>query len=347
MFKKIVKWIGIVLAGLILIAVFGTLVQLGRGGDYYNEDGSFKHITAKQSFNFVVNHPAFSGFGQYFVPCEGGFGCAALKPLAIDRALAYIAPTWDVETDVNAINFLIDEVNAGKTIFYDYYSAEDKSADPSKEATGLFFIEGDPGAPFALVLPGGGFTTVAMYQEGFPIAQALHEEEYNVFILKYRVGGHEGDTGWKERIERANLDIAAALEYIVDNNDLFHVSTEGYSVWGFSAGGTLALQWGSSTESGFSSFGFPAPAAIILGYPAASIASTDVNIPTFIVICKDDEMIAASSVEAYAATLSASATVVEFHMYETGGHGFGVGVGTDAEGWMLNAIDFWERHAGH
>lgn len=33
----------------------------------------------------------------------------------------------------------------------------------------------------------------------------------------------------------------------------------------------------------------------------------------------------------------------EFHVYEGLGHGFGLGTGTAAEGWLEDATAFWER----
>ena len=33
----------------------------------------------------------------------------------------------------------------------------------------------------------------------------------------------------------------------------------------------------------------------------------------------------------------------EFHVYKGLDHGFGIGTGTVAEGWILDAIRFWER----
>ncbi len=33
----------------------------------------------------------------------------------------------------------------------------------------------------------------------------------------------------------------------------------------------------------------------------------------------------------------------EFHVYEGLGHGFGLGTGTVAEGWIKDAMAFWER----
>jgi hypothetical protein len=40
--------------------------------------------------------------------------------------------------------------------------------------------------------------------------------------------------------------------------------------------------------------------------------------------------------------LRKSGTDVEYHEYKGLGHGFGPGVGTTAEGWILEAIRFWE-----
>ena len=33
----------------------------------------------------------------------------------------------------------------------------------------------------------------------------------------------------------------------------------------------------------------------------------------------------------------------EFHVYSGLGHGFGLGTGTSAEGWINDAVDFWEQ----
>lgn len=33
----------------------------------------------------------------------------------------------------------------------------------------------------------------------------------------------------------------------------------------------------------------------------------------------------------------------EFHVYKGLGHGFGIGTGTVAEGWVADAIAFWEE----
>lgn len=42
--------------------------------------------------------------------------------------------------------------------------------------------------------------------------------------------------------------------------------------------------------------------------------------------------------------MSALGMDTEFHKYPNLGHGFGLGIGTDAEGWIEDAIKFWETH---
>jgi dipeptidyl aminopeptidase/acylaminoacyl peptidase len=34
----------------------------------------------------------------------------------------------------------------------------------------------------------------------------------------------------------------------------------------------------------------------------------------------------------------------EFHAYPNLGHGFGLGIGTSAEGWFDEAVAFWKKH---
>jgi len=43
------------------------------------------------------------------------------------------------------------------------------------------------------------------------------------------------------------------------------------------------------------------------------------------------------------AALRRAGTEVEYHKYKNLGHGFGLGTGTSAEGWIDDAIRFWEK----
>jgi hypothetical protein len=100
------------------------------------------------------------------------------------------------EVVVGALNHMIDEASTGQTIFYDYYTQAQKQEQAAKAHTGLFFFRGKPGAPFAVIAPGGGFSYVGSVHEGFPYAQEISNRGYNAFVLKYRAirwrSGHPG-----------------------------------------------------------------------------------------------------------------------------------------------------------
>jgi acetyl esterase/lipase len=44
-----------------------------------------------------------------------------------------------------------------------------------------------------------------------------------------------------------------------------------------------------------------------------------------------------------ASALRAQGTPVEYRRYEGLGHGFGVGTGTSADGWVAEAVRFWSE----
>ncbi len=126
-----------------------------------------------------------------------------------------------VEPDivVGAVNHMIDEVNDGKTIFYNFYNDPQKQQEPGKSHTGLFFFRGNPGAPFAIICPGGGFSYVGSLHEGFPLAQRISEMGYNAFVIRYRIGSEQD----------ATADLAAAIDYIFRNAEILEVTANDYS----------------------------------------------------------------------------------------------------------------------
>ena len=117
---------------------------------------------------------------------------------------------------VAGLNRLIDDAASGRTVFYRFYSNAQTQQEPAKGKTGLFFFRGQPGAPFAVIAPGGGFSYVASVHEGFPYAVAINSRGYNAFVLRYRAG--QGGTV-------ATEDMAAAISYILDNAASFGVGS--------------------------------------------------------------------------------------------------------------------------
>ena len=51
-----------------------------------------------------------------------------------------------------------------------------------------------------------------------------------------------------------------------------------------------------------------------------------------------------NTVERRVENLKNAGVDVEYKWYQSAGHGFGLGTGTDAEGWVDLAIQFWGRH---
>lgn len=181
---------------------------------------TYAHLTTDDSVYGMANHPAFRGFGEYLLPWDDNTPYYDTSLKNVHLLLPYYNHV-DPDIVVGAVNHMIDERNAGKTIFNNFYTAQQKQKDPAKEATGLFFFRGKPGAPFAVVCPGGGFAYVGSLHEGFPLAVELSKRGYNAFVLKYRVGSEV----------RATEDLAAAISFIFVRAEMFAVSVENHSLW--------------------------------------------------------------------------------------------------------------------
>ena len=99
--------------------------------------GMGAHITTHDSVSHMVDHPAFKGFGRYLLPWDNGSSDDD-RPLNHVGSLMPYHSHVDPDVVVAAINHMIDRVNDGETIFYDFYSEQQKREDPAKSTTGQF-----------------------------------------------------------------------------------------------------------------------------------------------------------------------------------------------------------------
>ena len=289
------------------------------------------HLRANDTVQDLLNHPAFAGFARLLLPWDDRSYDGRLPLGELGTLLPYHSHV-DPTAVLGGLNAMIDDVQSGRPVFYDLYTTSQKTDDPTKANTGLFFFRGRPGAPFAVIAPGGGFAYVGSIHEGFPYAVAIRDRGYNAFVLKYRVGSGGAP---------ATRDLAAAVSYIVRNAKRLGVGTEGYSLWGSSAGARMAAAIGSHGTTSFGGDDLPKPAAVIMAYTGHSeVAAHEPS--TFVVVGEHDGIASPSVMEQRAARVRATGAKVEFHRYPRLGHGFGPGVGTSAEGWLNRAIDFWE-----
>jgi predicted esterase len=120
------------------------------------------------------------------------------------------------------------------------------------------------------------------------------------------------------------------------------ISTKGYSLWGSSAGPRMAAAIGSHGTTLYGGSELPRPAAVVTAYTGHSDYSSN-EPPTFVVAGDQDGIAPPSIMERRVKALRRSGTEAEYRKYKNLGHGFGPGVGTSAEGWVLEATRFWER----
>jgi acetyl esterase/lipase len=292
-----------------------------------------EHLQLSSPLRSVLHHPAFAGFARLLLPWDERAYDDSMPLHQMARLLPYHSHVHPAEA-IAALNRLIDEVNHGAPVFYDLYSEAQKQAQPSKRNTGLFYSRGKPGAPFAVIAPGGGFAYVGSLHEGFPYAMAINQAGYNAFVLKYRVG---------QGAAVATEDLAAALSYIIQNALQLGVSPEDYALWGSSAGARMVASIGSHGVAAFGGDDLPQPATVVMAYTGHTDHQTQ-EPPTFAVIGEQDGIASPATMARRVEQLRTAGTDVEFHRYPALGHGFGLGVGTSAEGWMQQAIQFWSQH---
>ena len=290
------------------------------------------HLRPDDTVQDLLDHRAFAGFARLLLPWDDCTYDGRLPLRDLDTLLPYHSHV-DPASVVGALNAMIDDVQGERRTFYDIYSAQQKAEDPTKSTTGLFFLHGRPGAPFAVIAPGGGFAYVGTLHEGFPYAVAIRSRGYNAFVLRYRVGSGGGP---------ATRDLAAAVSYIFRNATSLGVSTEGYSLWGSSAGARMAAAIGSHGTARFGGDDLPSPSAVVMAYTGHSDVAAH-EPPTFVVVGEQDGIASPAGMERRVAAVRATGADVEFHRYPRLGHGFGPGIGTSAEGWLDRAVDFWLR----
>lgn len=288
-------------------------------------------VTENTRLTDLASNPAFGGWGRALLPWHGQREDGAT--IGGESSLLPYHSNVQPAQAVSALNRLIDDANAGEPVAYPVYDEAAIAADPDKADAVLFYFRGEPGAPFAIVNPGGGFAYVGSLHESLPHAQWLSDQGINAFSLSYR----EGSGQW------AVEDLAQALMFIFDHADELGLSTEGYSLWGSSAGARMAAAIGSYGTAAFGGADLPRPAAVIMAYTGQSdyMASDPA---TYAVVGDRDGIADAGVMERRIRGLQRAGVPADIVVFPGLSHGFGTGEGTAADGWMQGALDFWLEH---
>lgn len=292
--------------------------------------GDNMHLSIDAPLQDLLRHPAFAGHARLLLPRDDRPYDETLPLRQIGSLLPYHSHV-DPRVVVEALNRMIDDSRRGLLVFHRFYTPDERRADPDKAHTGLFFFRGKPGAPFALIAPGGGFAYLGSVHEGFPHAQKISRLGFNALVLRYRPGRGE---------QAATEDMAAALTWLFAHAERLDIDTAGYSVWGSSAGARMAANIGSSGPEGHGGGALPKPAVVVMAYTGHT-RLTPHEPPTFVVVGDQDGIAPPASMERRVAALRTQGTRVEVHRFKGLGHGFGLGTGTSAEGWVKDAVRFW------
>lgn len=276
----------------------------------------------------VIAGPVFGEYGRLIFPVDTGYYSG-------DR-LGSLRLTWysniNPDKTVEITNYMKEHAEIGDTIFYDIYSEEEKAADPAKEDTGIFFFKGNPGEKFAVCNAGGDFAYVGAMHDSFPHALELSKQGYNAFALIYRPGA-----------QTACEDLARAISFIFEHAEELEIDTDCYSLWGGSAGARMAAYLGSYGPAAFGGDELPRPGTVVMQYTGYSEYMEN-DPPTYVCVGENDGIASWRTMEARLERMNALGIDTEFHKYPGPGHGFGLGTGTVEEGWIEDAVAFWEKH---
>lgn len=228
--------------------------------------------------------------------------------------------------------------------------------------TPFFPATGKATGTAVIVAPGGGFRTLSMSNEGWDVAKALADKGVAAFVLKYRLKQTPATMADFERsmaemfsgAARANRPLAQqdpAVEYaaqIADARAAFALVRKRAKEWqvdadrvgmiGFSAGAMLTI---STTL-----YGKDAKPAFI-GDIYGPLTKVDVPAdapPLFIALAADDPFFANAGFGMIESWREAKRPV-EFHLFEQGGHGFGMyPKTTTSTGWFDSFVRWLDMH---
>ena len=290
-----------------------------------------QRFTQETTVAQVTADPAFKDFGRLLFPVDLSIpGTMTLKQLSSSQVYLWYSHI-KTEKTLDILNTLRERSLKGERIFFPIYGEAEMASDPSKKQTGLFFFRGEPGREFAVMNAGGGFYYVGAMHDSFPHALEVSRRGYNAFALIYRV-------------EKPLEDLAQAILWIYDHAEELSVRPEGYSLWGGSAGARMAAILGNRRYLAqlTGRRDIPQAAAVIMQYTGYGEVSRE-DAPVYTCVGTRDGIAYWKTMERRLGALKALGIPTEFHAYPGLGHGFGLGTGTAAEGWLEDAVAFWEK----
>ena len=227
-----------------------------------------------------------------------------------------------------------------------------------------------PSGAAVIICPGGGYGHLAIDKEGFKVAQWFNTKGITAFVLKYRL---PSDLIMEDKTIGPLQDAQRAMRLVRENAQEYGIDTAKVGIMGFSAGGHLA----SSLSTHYNDNVYKTDGTIsakpnfsILLYPVISMQDkithqgsrenllgknpstaeverfsnekqiTPKTPPTFLAHAADDKVVPVKNSIDYFTALNQTGVPVEMHIYEKGGHGFGLGTTPATNAWP-QALVLW------
>jgi acetyl esterase/lipase len=195
-----------------------------------------------------------------------------------------------------------------------------------------------------IVAPGGGFMFLSMESEGWAVARALADRGVTAFVLKYRLTPTPADdaqfqaaifkliTGLAKKDRpppklpdtEAGQDALAALKLVRTRAKDWQIDPKRVGMIGFSAGAITTLKAVLDAGSDADAATLPPDFFGYIYGPMDAVAVPADAPPMFAALAMDDTMFSRGGYEIVGAWRDARRPV-ELHVYQTGGHGFGLG----------------------
>ncbi|WP_426012822.1 alpha/beta hydrolase [Caulobacter sp. DWR2-3-1b2] len=254
----------------------------------------------------------------------------------------------------------------------------DRAVTHTRKPTLTVIRPAKPNGAAVILMPGGGYERVVTDKEGFETARWLADHGYTCFVLLYRLPGD----GWGAGPDAPLQDAQRAVRLARSRAAAMRFDPARVAIMGFSAGGHLAASLTTrfdakvydpvdaaddlsarpdlsclmyavvSMADGPAHGGSrkqllgpsPTPEQIALYSPDQTV--TDRVPPVFLVHAADDKTVPVANSLMMFTALKAKAVPAELHVFEEGGHGFGMRsiTGKPVAAWPALFATFAKRH---
>jgi acetyl esterase/lipase len=236
--------------------------------------------------------------------------------------------------------------------------------------------EGRANGTAVVIFPGGGYQHLSMEKEGSDVANWLASVGVTAFVVRYRLGPayhHPVMLG----------DAQRAIRIVRSRASAWSIDPRRIGIIGFSAGGHLASTAGTHFDAGSAESTDPVervssrPDFMVLLYPVITMrgdsithrgsrlnllgASPDSSLvrllssetqvtrdtpPTFLVHSSDDKTVPVENSLLFYQALRTAGVSAEMHVFEYGGHGFGLAPADRVLSAWTTACESWMRRHG-